>query len=148
MWTSNGIPFNGVLVVNGARTWNPSPEKLIAAGYVDEVPHIPEPEPVVEPEIDTADFENACTLFRNVCSQIGSAIEDAEFHGGFDEMIAFQQSPVYNTLRGVQLALAWSAANELCKYEGAKIGLGQPDWWYRCWESNSETEAVVEESAE
>ena len=42
--------------------------------------------------------------------------------------------------------MAWSAANELCKYEGSKIGLGQPDWWYDCWRGTADQS--VDESAQ
>lgn len=51
-------------------------------------------------------------------------------------MVMFQQTDFYKTLQGLQLAIAWSAANELCIYEGKKIGYNQPDWWYRCWQYN------------
>ena len=84
------------------------------------------------------DFNAACAQFRAVCSSIASAIGDPDFKGGFDEMIAFSQTPVYQTFEGLQLAMAWSAANELCVYEAKKIGIGQPDWWYLCWELQEE----------
>jgi len=35
---------------------------------------------------------------------------------------------------GNSLAIQWSAANEQGKYFGSKIGYGQPQWWYRCWQ--------------
>lgn len=81
-------------------------------------------------------FEAACAQFRTLCSQIGAFIGDADFKGGFDEYTEFATSEAYksNPVQGNALAIQWSALNELCKYEGAKIGLGQPDWWYKCWE--------------
>jgi len=78
-------------------------------------------------------FDSACNQFREVCSNIGTAIGDPDFRGGFDEMSKFQQSAISQTLEGVRLAIAWSAANDLCVYEGRKLGLGQPQWWYECW---------------
>ena len=48
-------------------------------------------------------------------------------------MIVFQNSEFSKTVEGLQLAIKWSAVNELCLYEAKKIGIGQPDWWYRCW---------------
>lgn len=80
------------------------------------------------------DFNAACAQFRTVCASIASATGNPDFRGGFDEMTAFSQTPVYQTFEGLQLAMAWSAANELCVYEAKKIGIGQPQWWYVCWE--------------
>ena len=81
-------------------------------------------------------FEAACAQFRTLCAQIGAFIGEPDFKGGFDEYTEFATSEAYqqNPVQGNALAIQWSALNELCKYEGQKIGLGQPDWWYRCWE--------------
>jgi len=92
-----------------------------------------EPPPVPEEPIDRTDFDAACTMFRAVCTDIGALLGVEDFRGGFDEMQAFQSSESFNTMPGMRLAIEWSAANELCKYEGAKIGLGQPQWWHECW---------------
>lgn len=86
-----------------------------------------------EPPVDRTDFDNACAMFRAICSEIGAMLGSEDFRGGFDEMLIFQQSETFKTLEGLHLAMEWSAANELCKYEGAKIGFGQPGWWYECW---------------
>lgn len=117
----------------GKMIWlmNPaaSAEWREANGYtLTERPKLPEPEPP-----DDTYFRTACTQFRDICEQIGTAIGAPDFRGGFDEMVQFQQSAAYGTVEGLQLAVAWSAANELCKYEGQKLGYGQPDWWYECW---------------
>ena len=82
-------------------------------------------------------FEAACAQFRALCGEIGEFIGDTEFKGGFDEYTEFATSEAYasNPVQGNALAIQWSALNELCKYEGAKIGLGQPAWWYACWEA-------------
>ena len=84
---------------------------------------------------EPSSFEEACTQFRTLCAEIGGFIGDAEFKGGFDEYAVFAMSEAYaqSPVQGNALAIRWSALNELCKYEGAKIGLGQPDWWYQCW---------------
>ena len=86
-----------------------------------------------------AEFRNACVQFRFVCNKIGAAINKPNFRGGFDEMPAFQQSEVYGTVAGLCLAMAWDGADKLCTYLGSKIGLGQPQWWYVCWEEADNT---------
>ena len=85
-------------------------------------------------------FEAACIQFRTLCEEIGEFIGDPDFKGGFDEYAEFATSDAYaeNPVRGNALAIQWSALNELCKYEGAKKGIGQPGWWYRCWEMAEE----------
>lgn len=95
----------------------------------------PQPQPPVPQEPDTTAFDAACQQFRTICAQIGAAIDQPDFKGGFDEMALFAQSPVYSTIEGLKLAMSWSASNQLCKYEGQKLGLGQPDWWYHCWQN-------------
>ena len=141
IWKKDGKTFENPLIHGGRRIYNPSPEDLTAAGYERVEPSAPEPEDESEPVGRTA-FEAACAQFRAVCAQIGEAIGDGDFKGGFDEMIKLQQAPIYNTIQGLQMANAWSALNELCKYEGAKIGLGQPEWWRDCWRQiDAEAEA-------
>ena len=90
----------------------------------------------IEDDGQPTPFEAACAQFRTLCAAIGDFIGDAEFRGGFEEYTVFATSEAYasNPVKGNALAIQWSALNELCKYEGAKIGLGQPDWWYKCWE--------------
>lgn len=88
------------------------------------------------PEIDTTVFDNACEQFRELCGIIGNLIDDPDFKGGFDEIAIFEQSEAAQSIEGIQLSLKWMALDKLCTYEGSKIGLGQPDWWYRCWENN------------
>ena len=83
-------------------------------------------------------FESACASFRALCAQIGAFIGDPDFKGGFDEYAVFATSEAYKAtpVQGNALAIRWSALNELCKYEGAKEGYGQPEWWHKCWEAN------------
>ena len=82
------------------------------------------------------EFEAACAQFRSICAAIGQFIGAENFHGGFGEMASFASSEAYqaNPVMGNGLAIQWSAANEQGKYFGSKIGLGQPQWWYRCWQ--------------
>lgn len=81
-----------------------------------------------------AEFEAACENFRAVCKQIGDAIGEEDFKGGFDEIIAFQESDVAKTAAGLMLAMKWSAADKLCTYiADRKLKIGQPAWWKRCW---------------
>lgn len=128
MWIKDGVIYNGGgIVLDGVRHFNPSPEQFIAAGYEEYVPPTPTPP-------DMTAFNAACEQFRAVCKQIATVAELPNFKGGFDEMGAFQQSAAFASTEGIQLAIAWSAANDYCVYEGAKVGLGQPEWWYKCWE--------------
>lgn len=90
-------------------------------------------------EIDTSEqtqleFETACENFRQICYQIGQAIGNPDFKGGFDEMLEFQNSDVANTQLGLLLAMKWSAADKLCTYiADRKLKIGQPAWWKQCW---------------
>ena len=82
------------------------------------------------------EFEAACAMFRTLCAQIGQFIGNPDFHGGFGEMASFASSAAYqqNPVLGNTLSIQWSALNEECKYFGSRIGKGQPEWWYYCWE--------------
>ena len=114
------------------RIFNPTDEQYREAGWTWQDPPTPVPDPSYERY--RQEFLAACGQFRAVCAQIQQAAGFETFKGGFDEMVEYQQSEVYNTFPGVQLAIAWNAANELCTYLGSKIGLGQPEWWYDCWQ--------------
>lgn len=83
--------------------------------------------------IDTTDFKNACQIFRQICSQIGELIGVENFKGGYDDMTVFYSHEAYKTDKGMQLAIAWSGCNELCKYQANKLNKKSPDWWYECW---------------
>ena len=100
----------------------------------------------IEEDDDPTPFEEACSQFRQVCAAIGQFIGDANFRGGFDEYTAFASSQAFqnNPVLGNTLAIQWSGCNERCKYEGAKEGYQQPQWWYKCWEM-AETENKSEE---
>ena len=87
---------------------------------------------------NTADFDKACNQFRQICNEIGILIGNNDFHGGYDDMVGFYEHESYKTNKGLQLAIAWSGCNDLCKYEAGKLGIGSPEWWYRCWQRQNE----------
>lgn len=90
---------------------------------------------LAEEEVDTSLFDSACANFRQVCSMIGEFIGVENFRGGFDEYTIFIQSEAAqsNPSQASLLASMWCGVNEYAKYEGVKLGYGQPEWWYRCW---------------
>ena len=124
MWKKDGVEFKNPLLWQGRRIFNPSAETLTAAGFVW----------VSEELARRQEFEAACADFRAICAAIGELIGQPEFRGGFDEMSAFEASAAAQSETGVQLAIKWIAADKLCTYLAAKIGIGQPDWWKKCWE--------------
>lgn len=89
-------------------------------------------------EQDTTAFNTACGYFRQICGEIGTLMGVSDFRGGYDDMPVFYVHESYKTDKGMQLAIAWSGCNDLCKYEASKLGIGSPDWWHRCWEDNVE----------
>lgn len=103
--------------------------------YAGAAPAVGDPLPAeVTPHIvDTAAFDAACAEFRAVCDEIKGLLNVAEFRGGFGEMATFRESGVSATTAGMALAIRWMAADKACTYEGAKLGYGQPAWWYHCW---------------
>ena len=90
-------------------------------------------------EIDYTNFNLACEQFRQVCMQIREFTGIQDFKGGFNEFASLLNSNAFQTnpVQGNTLALLWSGANEYCIYEGSKVGLGQPEWWYKCWNGNN-----------
>ena len=97
------------------------------------------------PLLNTYYFDQACRQFREICSQIGAAIGKPDFKGGFDQMLTFAQSPVYSTVAGLQLAVAWAAANQSCQHEAAKLGIYKPGdatWWYMMWQQEPPKEGI------
>lgn len=151
MWyNAQGDPApESIQIVSGTVSWWQSDPASIASwreqhGYIYSERPLPPPPPAP----DTTDFDAACAQFRDICYIIRQAIGDPDFRGGFEEMIKLQQAPIYNTIEGLQLANAWSALNDLCTYEGKKIGLGQPEWWHTCWEQEEPQPEDPIESAE
>ena len=131
MWVKDGKTFYGnCLIWNGWRIFNPTDAQMREAGYEWVEPPAPEPP-------DMTDFNAACASFRQVCSEIGTLIGDPDFKGGFDEMAKFQASEAATSTAGIELAIRWMAADKLCTYEGGKVGFGQPEWWYKCWENEA-----------
>ena len=130
MWKRNNEIWNEKSIILGdRRIFNPRPEQLEEAGYVWEEPVIHTP---ITP--DTTEFDAACVSFRAVCAEIGNLIGNPDFKGGFDEMAEFETSEAALTAAGIALAVKWMAADKLCTYLASKLGIGQPEWWYRCWE--------------
>jgi len=86
---------------------------------------------------DTTAFDEACASFRAICKEIGELISEPDFKGGFDEIAKYQASEQATTTEGIILGLKWNTADKLCTYEASKLGIGQPDWWYRCWETTT-----------
>ncbi len=112
---------------------------FIYTGIMQEGDHEATAEEISEYEAGKdANFNNACAQFRSVCATIGSAIGNPDFKGGFDEYSIFIQSEFAqkNPAIASLYASMWSGANEYAKYEGAKLGYGQPEWWYQCWKNN------------
>lgn len=105
--------------------------------YAGIAPAVGDPLPAgVKPYVaDTTAFDAACAEFRATCGEICTLIGAADFRGGFDEMGAFRASEAATTAAGMALAIRWLAADKACAYEGAKLGYGQPAWWYKCWEA-------------
>lgn len=91
---------------------------------------------VIDDDGQPTTFEVACSQFRQVCKAMGEFLGEPDFKGGFDEYTNFATSQAYkdNPVLGNSLAIQWAGTNEFCKYEGSKIGLGQPEWFYKCWE--------------
>lgn len=86
------------------------------------------------------EFAASAAKFRALCDEIGAFIGDPSFTGGFEEVAAFQNSRAAQNdpITAHALALRWAELNEECKYKGSKSGLGQPEWFYRCWELAAE----------
>lgn len=84
---------------------------------------------------DTTDFEAACDVFRSVCSQIKTFAGLETFRGGFEEALAFLNSEAFvnDKLTGTYLFSLWQGADKSVTYEASKVGIGQPDWWKKCW---------------
>ena len=100
--------------------------------------------------IDEAQFKVACKMFRDVCAQIGEFIGDDGFRGGFEEYGKFINSSSAKSSKASASLLAsmWSGANEYAKYEASKIGMGAPEWWYKCWSYTDEELQEASSSSE
>lgn len=124
-----------------------NPQKLLEYGWTQWTSqqiqqwHQQHPQPVHQQYV-SQEFKAACIQFRQICQQIGAAIGDPGFKGGFDEMQEFASSPVYGTIQGLKLGLAWSAANEACQHQAAKLGIytpGDATWWRMCWQTQAQS---------
>lgn len=84
---------------------------------------------------DTTDFDNACALFRQTCLAIGEIIGNANFKGGYDEVLQLSAEQ-FALVRNAGLTDKFNTLDSLCNYEAQKLGIGRPDWWYICWGVN------------
>ena len=110
------------LINNGYENW--SDEQILS--WNNE--HFP---PI---QIDTTDFDRACSYFRQICGEIGTLMDDPNFKGGYDDMPIFYAHDSFKTEKGMNLAVAWAGCDLFCNHEAKKLGLGSPEWWYKCWE--------------
>ncbi len=85
---------------------------------------------------DMTNFEAACDTFRSICEQIKTFAGLETFRGGFEEALAFLNSEAFinDKLTGTYLFSLWQGADKSVTYEASKVGIGQPDWWKKCWE--------------
>lgn len=85
-----------------------------------------------------------CTAFKAVCAQIAAFMGVETFLGGYDDILAFQQSAAAqaNPVQALQLAMMWKGADDDCNYRAQKLGIGRPRWWYCCWDINPEESPV------
>lgn len=79
-----------------------------------------------------------CTAFKSVCNQIAAFMEVETFLGGYDDILAFQQSEKaqQNPVQALMLAMMWQGADDDCNYRAQKFGIPRPRWWYCCWDIN------------
>ena len=132
MWKKDNKIFKNPLIFNDQKIFNPSDEELTAAGYTWEEP------PVIDNSEKIAELNTAYSAFRSICAEIGTLLGVENFTGGFDEMTAFENNEAAATPEGIALSIKWIAADKLCTYLASKLGIGQPDWWYQCWEQKGE----------
>ena len=131
MWVdkNNKIWTGGRLEYNGRVIFNPSDATLRKAGF-----EWKEPEAPPAAEVDYSEFNAACETFRTVCAEIEELI-GTKFKGGFDEIDTFEKNAKSQSTAGIKLAIKLMYADKLCSYTAKKSGLGQPEWWYKCWEA-------------
>lgn len=88
------------------------------------------------------EFEEACRGFRYTCYQVRVLVNDPSFKGGIDEMRDLLKTGVATKYpkEFPQLSTMFQWYDKECTYLGGKLNLGQPAWWYRCWELAPEGE--------
>lgn len=82
------------------------------------------------------DFRLACEAFRNLCQAIGALINQPSFQGGYDDFLALDEEDA-TAIREAGLDSRFALIDNWANYEAQKIGLGRPEWWYKCWEINN-----------
>ena len=130
------------------RIFNPSDEQYIQAGYHQEQPAPPQPD--LEYERRYQEYLAACEQFRTVCGMIKEFAGLEKFTGGFDEAMEFIQSAPFmaNMVQGTYLFSLWQGADKAATYAADKVGFGQPEWWYDCWQQEVVPEPQEELSIE
>lgn len=88
---------------------------------------------------DHSDFNLACDLFKSVCAQI-QELTGEQFRGGYDEILNFMNSDLSKTDGAKDIGLRLTFADLACNHEAKKIGLSSPQWWYKCWNIENNTE--------
>ena len=86
-----------------------------------------------------------CTTFKAVCGQIAEFMGVDVFFGGYDDILAFQQSEQAqeNPVQALMLAMMWQGADDDCNYRAQKLGIGRPRWWYCCWDIDPDNPEVA-----
>ena len=81
-------------------------------------------------------FEAACKDFRDICMQIREAIAGPSFKGSYDQILEVQKNNPRAMDRDIlTLFENLRACNDVCKYEGEKLGYRGSEWWKACWAS-------------
>lgn len=83
---------------------------------------------------DRTKFESVCEGFRSVCKSIGQELNVPDFHGSFDEIVAVKKdNPLVTTPTVIGLFETLRAYDDICKYEGEKLGYRGSEWFKACW---------------
>lgn len=85
------------------------------------------------------EFKEACRGFRELCYLVRPIVGDPNWRGAIEEIRDALKDPRvvrHPDFQYLSTMLTWY--DKECTYLGSKIGLGQPGWWYRCWEYEQE----------
>lgn len=85
------------------------------------------------------EFREACRGFRELCYRVRPIVGDDNWRGSIDEIRDALTDPKvisHPDFQFLSTMLTWY--DKECTYLGGKIGLGQPAWWFKCWEYEQE----------
>lgn len=84
--------------------------------------------------------------FRKSVYALQEFLHDPTFMGGFDEDYKVRESSYTKAdkLTAVELVEEWHGANDKAVYRSGLIGLGQPEWYFKCWECKGEDDPMEE----